>query len=170
MCHVHGWSLHCFSHTCWDKGRARSSAQPSVLRNDSKSNWLHATLSRQSRARGAAEEQVWWVTEPSVCLSSTFHADGLAVSVRKSNFFVLHLSAIWGLLQHIPRYNVFLKPAVDSLSLLMTRVFRQTFTSVQYRIASASSELSESSQKTSCLHYPTPQSVFPVSLSKYDPD
>lgn len=52
----------------------------------------------------------------------------------------------------------------------MTRVFTQTFTSVQYRIASASPELSESSQKTWCLHYPTPQYVFPVSLSKYDPD
>lgn len=33
-----------------------------------------------------------------------------------NQFFLLHLSAIWGLLQHIPRYNVFLKPAADSQS------------------------------------------------------
>lgn len=150
MCHVHGWSLHCFSHTCWDKGRARSSAQPSVLRNDSKSNWLHATLSRQSRARATAEEQVWWMTEPSVCLSSTFHADGLAVSVRKSIFFCC-ISVLFGSFYNtFPDITSFWNPLLtlrvfNRVSLFMTRVFRQTFTSVQYRIASASSELRDSS-------------------------
>lgn len=63
------WSLrvisHCFSCTCWDKERAHCSAQPRVVRNDRKSNWLHAMLSRETRPRASAEEQIQWMTKTS---------------------------------------------------------------------------------------------------------
>lgn len=109
MCDLYSWSFHCFSCTCWDKERARSSAQPRVLRNDRNSNWLHATLSRETRPRAAAEEQVQWMTKTSgapspswsspLSASSSFHTSG-------NQNISLHLDASQGLLKQIPNYNV----------------------------------------------------------------
>lgn len=161
MCHLHGWSLHCFSHTCWDKERARSSAEPSVLRNDSKSNWLHATLSRQSRTRAAAEEQVRWMTEPSVCLSSTFHANGLRrvrnpTKKKKVRIGSPDITFFWYLPQKV--FNL--------VSLFMTHVCSHLCSIEQLR--SRQSWVSLPKRHHVCINQLLSPSF--LYLSKYDPD
>lgn len=59
VCALRGCSLQWLAHTWWNKDGAHSSTQSSHPHKDSKSNWLHAALSRQShRSAAQREEQV----------------------------------------------------------------------------------------------------------------
>lgn len=159
MCHLHGWSLHCFSHTCWDKERAHSSAQPSVHRNDSKSNWLHATLSRQSRTRDAAVDDRT-LSLPLINFSCEWAPMcGLSEKSRKKKKVRIgspDITFFWYLPQKV--FNL--------VSLFMTRVCSHPCSIEQ--LQSRQSWVSLPKRHHVCItQLLSPSSLY---LSKYDPD
>lgn len=121
MCDLYSWSFHCFSCTCWDKERARSSAQPRVLRNDRKSNWLHATLSRERPGQGPLQKSRYsgWqkqavphhLPEAHLCLP---HHLFTRVEIKTFRCISMHLRGFWNRSPTIMSHGCFLKSAVDS--------------------------------------------------------